>query len=59
MSSSEKQYPLHGLCVLDISQTLAGAYAGRMLSDAGAEVIMVEPPAGDSLMYLASRSASE
>ena len=49
MSSSEKQYPLHGLCVLDISQTLAGAYAGKMLSDAGAEVIMVEPPAGDSL----------
>ena len=49
MSSSEKQYPLQGLCVLDISQTLAGAYASKMLSDAGAEVIIVEPPGGDRL----------
>lgn len=49
MSASEKQYPLQGLCVLDVSQTLAGAYASKMLSDAGGDVIIVEPPGGDRL----------
>ncbi|MBK6288219.1 MAG: CoA transferase [Gammaproteobacteria bacterium] len=51
MSSSEKQYPVQGLCVLDLSQTLAGAYASKMLSDVGGEVIIVEPPGGDHLRH--------
>ena len=40
-------YPLAGLKVLDMSRVLAGPFAGRMLGDLGADVLKVEPPAGD------------
>lgn len=39
--------PLHGVRVLDLGHTVMGPTAGLVLADMGAEVIHVEPPAGD------------
>ena len=44
---ADTDYPLAGLKVLDFSRVLAGPFAGRMLSDLGADVVKVEPPDGD------------
>jgi len=37
--------PLHGLTVVELAHEF-GAFAGRLLADAGAEVTVIEPPAG-------------
>lgn len=39
--------PLAGVKVLDLSQIVAGPYCTRLLSDAGANVLKLEPPSGD------------
>jgi crotonobetainyl-CoA:carnitine CoA-transferase CaiB-like acyl-CoA transferase len=44
--------PLHGLKVLDLGAYLAGPFACMVLADLGAEVIKVEPPAGDAMRRL-------
>ncbi|MBY0431528.1 MAG: CoA transferase [Rhodospirillales bacterium] len=40
---------LSGLRVLDLSQYIPGPFCTLMLSDLGAEVVKVEPPAGDPM----------
>lgn len=44
--------PLQGLKVLDLGAYLAGPFACMVLADLGAEVIKVEPPAGDAMRRL-------
>ena len=46
---SAARCPLDGVRVLDLSRLVAGNTLTQVLGDFGAEVIKVEPPAGDTL----------
>jgi crotonobetainyl-CoA:carnitine CoA-transferase CaiB-like acyl-CoA transferase len=43
--------PLAGLRVVDATQALAGPFCTMLLADLGADVVKVEPPAGDMTRY--------
>jgi hypothetical protein len=51
--------PLAGIRVLDLSAYIAGPYGCALLADQGAEVIKIEPPAGDNLRKYPSTLESE
>lgn len=46
--SSTTALPLEGIRVLEYAQYVAGPFAGMLLADLGADVVKVEPPAGDA-----------
>jgi len=46
-----------GIRVLDLSAFLPGPLASLLLADMGAEVLKIEPPAGDAMMQLGPRDA--
>ena len=51
--------PYQGLFVLDASQGIAGPYCATLLAACGAEVLKVEPPAGDWSRGLSTREGTQ
>src|SRR3954462_3965981 len=51
--------PLAGVRVLDLSAYIAGPYGCTLLADQGAEVLKIEPPAGDNLRHYPSTLSHE
>ena len=49
LDSPLEQQPLTGITVLDLGQIYNGPYCGYLLAMAGARVIKVEPPGGESM----------
>lgn len=47
---------LQGIRIVDLSQYISGPFASLMLGDFGADVIKIEPPAGDAMRRLGPRS---
>ena len=50
---------LANLRVIDVTQVMAGPYCAMLLCDMGADVIKVEPPAGDSSRRMAGARGSD
>ncbi len=44
---ARREGPLAGVAIIECGQGVAAAFAARILADLGADVIKVEPPAGD------------
>src|SRR4051812_7164764 len=40
---------LDGVLVLELSGTVSAAFAGKLLADLGAQVVMIEPPSGSPI----------
>ncbi|MGE4046573.1 MAG: CaiB/BaiF CoA transferase family protein [Acetobacteraceae bacterium] len=51
--NTRPNYPLAGFTILDFTQFYQGPYATMMLAKAGADVIKIEPPGGESLRHMA------
>ncbi|MYB22632.1 MAG: CoA transferase [Chloroflexi bacterium] len=50
---------LVGIKVLEVTQIIAGPFAGVLLSDMGADVVKIEPPTGDGMRLLGQFAPNE
>jgi crotonobetainyl-CoA:carnitine CoA-transferase CaiB-like acyl-CoA transferase len=46
--------PMHGVRVIDLTQMISGPLGAMMLADQGADVVKIEPPAGDNTRSVAT-----
>ncbi len=51
--------PLDGVKVIDLTGTVLGPMGTQILGDAGADVIKVEPPSGDTIRYVGPRRSPD
>lgn len=57
MADKAAQGPLSGIRVIDLTSVVFGPYATQIRADMGAEVIKVEPPAGDNTRWITAGPA--
>lgn len=59
MEQNKKRLPLDGIKVVDLTRVLSGPFCTALLSDLGAEIIKIEPPAGDEYRHVGPFKAGE